>query len=83
MQCAAQREQLVETAAAIHSQLQAIDRGLALVRGLRMSPALLAGAAALALGLGSTRAVRLVGRGYLVFNTVQRLWRSLQRHEIR
>lgn len=83
VQCAAQREQLAATAAAINAQLQGVNRGLALLRGLRMSPAVLAGAAALALGLGSTRAMRLVGRGYLAFNTVQRLWRSLQRRELR
>ncbi len=81
LQCAAQREQLLQAASIIHSRLQSVDRGVELVRGLRLSPVMLAGAAALALGLGSTRLVRLLGRGYLVFNTVQRLWRSLQRAE--
>jgi len=79
LQCAAQREQLAHAVAEIQEQLQGVDRVIGIVRGFRLSPAMVAGAAAVVLGIGSTRAVRLVGRGWLVFNTIQRIWRMFRR----
>jgi len=78
LQCVAQRAQLAQARAAIESELRPLNRALAALHRLRISPTLLAGGAALALGLGSRRAAGFASRAWLVFSSVQRVWQLLQ-----
>lgn len=81
LRCTSQRQRMAEAMAAIDSDLQKVDRGLAMLRRIRISPLILAAGAALALGLGAGRTAGFVGRAWLLFNSLQRLKRSLSRPE--
>ena len=48
-----------------------------MVRRLRISPLILGAGAALALGLGAGRTMGYIGRAWLLFNSLQRLKRSV------
>jgi hypothetical protein len=77
LRATAQRQRLAEAMAAIESDLQKVDRGLAMVRRIRVSPLILAAGAAIALGLGTGRTFSFLSRAWLVFNSLQRLKRSM------
>ena len=77
-QCALQRQRLRDDLSALGAELKPVDRGLSMIRRIRISPALLAGGAALALGLGSRRAMGGVGRAFLVINSLRRVRQIVQ-----
>lgn len=77
-QCAAQRQQLRDALNTLGAELKPVDRGLSMIRRIRISPVLLAGGAALALGLGSRRALGGVGRAWLIINSLRRVWQVVQ-----
>jgi hypothetical protein len=77
LRCTAQRLRMTEAMAAIDANLQKVERGIAMVRNIRISPLILAAGAALALGLGAVRTVSLISRGWLLFNSLQRIKRSV------
>jgi len=77
LRCTAQRLRMAEAIAAIDADLQKVERGLSMVRRIRISPLIVAAAAALALGLGGGRAVNFLSRAWLLFNSLQRLKRSI------
>lgn len=74
-QCAVQRRALGASLQQVSGQLHTLDRGLGLVRGLRLSPMLLAFGAALALGMGATRVTRTFGSVLQILGLVSRWWR--------
>jgi len=78
LQCAAQRLQLLDAVVGIQRELGAVDRVLGFIRNFKVSPTMIAGVASMVLGLGTGRATRLVGRGWLLFNTLQRVWGLIQ-----
>jgi hypothetical protein len=77
LRCTAQRLRMQAALAAIDADLRKFERGVAAVRRFRIPPLILGVAAALALGLGGGRTVGLIGRAWVLFNSFQRIKRSL------
>jgi hypothetical protein len=77
LRCTAQRQRMAEVLAAIDADLRKFERGVAMVRKIRISPLVLGAGAALALGLGAGRTVGLIGRAWLLFNSLKRLKHSV------
>jgi hypothetical protein len=63
--------------ARIDADVKKFERGVAMVRRLRISPLILGAGAALALGLGAGRTMGYIGRAWLLFNSLQRLKQSV------
>jgi hypothetical protein len=80
LRCTAQRIRLAGALAAIEHDLQKVERGLSMVRKFRWSPLIVTGGM-LALGLGAGRSAGFVSRAFLIFETVQRIRRSLAKQE--
>lgn len=72
---AAQRRQLQAQIGAIEARFSSFDRGFMKVRSWVGRPLLLAGGAALLLGVGSGRALQLAGKAALLIATTRRLLR--------
>ncbi|MFI4866596.1 MAG: hypothetical protein ACHQDB_05765 [Steroidobacterales bacterium] len=72
-----QRQRMESALAAIAADLRKFERGVAAVRRFRISPLILGAGAALALGVGAGRTVGLIGRAWVLFNSFQRIRRSL------
>jgi hypothetical protein len=81
LRCTSQRQRMQAAIAAIAADLHKFDRGLAMVRRIRISPLVVAAGAALALGLGGGRTVGFLGRAWLLFNSLQRLKRAVMPSE--
>jgi len=77
LRCTAQRQRLEQSMAKITADLRRFERGVAAVRKFRVSPLMVGAAAALALGLGAGRTIGLVGRAWVLFNSLQRIKRSI------
>jgi hypothetical protein len=77
LRCTLQRQRMAAALAAIEADLQKLDRGVAMIRKFRVSPLIVAAGAALALGLGGGRTVGWLGRAWLLFNSLQRIKRTL------
>jgi hypothetical protein len=77
IRCTMQRQRMAAAVAAIDADLRKVERGLAVVRRIRISPLFLVAGAAIALGLGTGRTMSLVSRAWLVFNSLQSLKRSV------
>ena len=77
LRCTAQRQRMESALADIEADLRRFERGVATVRRFRLSPLILGAGAALALGLGAGRTVGLIGRAWVLFNSFQRIKRSL------
>jgi hypothetical protein len=77
LRCTAQRLRIETALAAIDADIRRFERGVAAVRRFRVSPLILGAGAALALGLGAGRTLGLVGRAWVLFNSFQRIKRSL------
>jgi hypothetical protein len=77
LRCTSQRQRMEQAMAAIEADLRKFERGVAAVRRFRISPLILAAGAALALGLGAGRTVGLISRAWLLFNSLQRIKRSV------
>jgi YqjK-like protein len=77
LRCTAQRQRMAEALAVIDADLRKFQRGVAMVRKIRISPLILGAGAALALGLGAGRTMGYIGRAWLLFNSLQRLKRSV------
>lgn len=77
LRCTAQRQRMEAALAAIEMDIKKFERGVAAVRRFRVSPLILGAGAALALGLGAGRTVGLLGRAWVLFNSFQRIKRSL------
>jgi hypothetical protein len=77
LRCTAQRQRLEHSIQQISSDLHRFERGVAAVRKFRVSPLLVGAAAALALGLGAGRTLGLVGRAWVLFNSLKRIKRSI------
>jgi hypothetical protein len=77
LRCTSQRQRMQVAMAAIEADLRKFDRGLDKVRKIRISPLIVAAGAALALGLGGSRTVGLLGRAWLLFNSLQRIKRAV------
>jgi hypothetical protein len=78
LQCALQREQFAKSAAEIGADLRFIDHGLNIVRNVRIVPMILGAISALGVASRAGGLVRLVGRAWLLFNTVKRIKRALR-----
>jgi hypothetical protein len=77
LRCTSQRQRMEASLAAIEADLKKFERGVARVRRIRIAPLILGAGAALALGLGAGRTVGFIGRAWLLFNSLQRLKRSV------
>jgi hypothetical protein len=77
LRCTAQRQRVEAAMATIDGDLKKFERGVAMVRRIRVSPLILGAGAALALGLGAGRTMGYIGRAWLLFNSLQRLKRSV------
>jgi hypothetical protein len=77
LRCTAQRLRMETALAAIDADFRKFERGVSAVRRFRISPLILGAGAALALGLGAGRTVGLIGRAWVLFNSFQRIKRSL------
>ena len=77
LRCTVQRQRMQAAMAAIDANLKKFERGVAMVRRIRISPLILGAGAALALGLGAGRTMGYIGRAWLLFNSLQRLKRSV------
>ncbi|HEY4974658.1 MAG TPA: hypothetical protein VII41_13680 [Steroidobacteraceae bacterium] len=77
LRCTAQRQRIEASLALIDADLKKFERGVAMVRRFRISPLVLGAGAALALGLGAGRTMGYIGRAWLLFNSLQRLKRSV------
>jgi hypothetical protein len=77
LRCTAQRLRMETALAAIDADFRRFERGVAAVRRFRVSPLILGAGAALAMGLGAGRTLGLVGRAWVLFNSFQRIKRSL------
>lgn len=77
LRCTSQRIRMAEAIAVIDADLQKVERGFATVRRIRISPLIIAAGAALALSLGGGRTVSFLSRAWLLFNSLQRIRRSV------
>jgi hypothetical protein len=77
LRCTTQRRRMEAALAVIDADLKKFERGVAMVRKIRVSPLILGAGAALALGLGAGRTMGYIGRAWLLFNSLQRLRRSV------
>jgi hypothetical protein len=77
LRCTAQRLRMEAALAALDADFRRFERGVAAVRRFRVSPLILGAGAALAMGLGAGRTLGLVGRAWVLFNSFQRIKRSL------
>jgi hypothetical protein len=77
LRCTSQRQRMEAAMAVIDADLKKFEHGVAMVRRIRISPLILGAGAALALGLGAGRTVSFIGRAWLLFNSLQRLKRSV------
>jgi hypothetical protein len=77
LRCTGQRQRIEASLATIDADLKKFERGVAMVRKIRLSPLILGAGAALALGLGAGRTMGYIGRAWLLFNSLQRLKRSV------
>lgn len=73
--CAVQRQQLGESAEEIEHQLGRFDRGLAAVRRVLRSPALVGGAIAVVALVGPRRLMRWGTKGLMLYSTARQLLR--------
>jgi hypothetical protein len=78
MQCALQREQLAQSIAGMEAGFSFVNRGVGVMRSTRLLPMILAALSAAGVLSRAGGAVRLVGRVWLIINTLQRLRRSLK-----
>jgi hypothetical protein len=72
---AVQRRALAENAEEIEHQLGRVDRGLAVVRRVLSSPALIGGAIAVVALVGPRRLLRWSTRGLMMYSTARQLLR--------
>jgi hypothetical protein len=77
LRCTSQRQRIEASLALIDADLKKFERGVSMVRKFRISPLVLGAGAALALGLGAGRTMGYIGRAWLLFNSLQRLKRSV------
>lgn len=75
--CAFEREQLAHEAESVEAELGRIDRGVRLARALTRPAVVTAGVAALTM-LGPGRALKLVGRGLMLWSTAKRLFKTVR-----
>lgn len=75
--CAAQRQQLAETAEEIEHELGRLDRGIEVVRRVLRSPAMIGGAIAVVALIGPRRLLRWGTRGLMFYATARRLTGTL------
>lgn len=73
--CAVQRRQLGESAAEIEHELGRLDRGVAIVRRVLRSPALIGGAIAVVALVGPRRLLRWGTNGLMLYSTARQLLR--------
>lgn len=73
--CAVQRRQLGESAEEIEHELGRVDRGLAMVRGVLRSPAMIGGAVAVVALVGPKRLLRWSTRALMFYSTARQLLR--------
>jgi YqjK-like protein len=73
LKAAAHRQQLGELVDSIEARTQGIDQVLLKARPFVRKPVLFAGAAAILLFVGPGRALRLLGKGMLMFSAARRL----------
>jgi hypothetical protein len=78
LQCALQREQLAHSVTELQGGFQFADRVIGVLRGLRVVPMLLAAVSAAGVVSRASGVIRLIGRVWLVVNTLKRLRQSLR-----
>jgi hypothetical protein len=74
-QCAVQRRQLAENAEEIEHELGRLDRGIAVVRRVLRSPAMLGGAIAVVALIGPRRLLRWSTSGLMLYSSARQLLR--------
>jgi hypothetical protein len=72
---AVQRRQLGETAEEIEHELVRVDRGVAAIRRVLSSPALIGGAIAIVVLVGPRRLLRWSTKGLMMYSTARQLLR--------
>ncbi|HEY3730682.1 MAG TPA: hypothetical protein VGL28_05405 [Steroidobacteraceae bacterium] len=80
LRCTAQRIRLAGALGAIEHDLHKVERGFSMVKKFSWSPLIVTGGL-LALGLRAGRSAGLLSRAFLIFETVQRIRRSLTKQE--
>jgi hypothetical protein len=78
LQCAQQREQYAHSVGEIQQSLQGLNRGLAILRGTRLLPMLLAAVSAAGVVSRASGVIRVIGRVWLIVQTFKRLKQSLR-----
>ncbi len=73
--CAVQRRQLADTAEEIEHELGRVDRGLAAIRRVLSSPALIGGAVAVVALVGPRRLLRWGTNGLMLYSSARQLLR--------
>jgi hypothetical protein len=73
--CAVQRQQLGESAEEIEHELGRVDRGIAAVRRVLRSPAMIGGAIAVVALVGPRRLMRWGTKGLMLYSTTRQLLR--------
>jgi hypothetical protein len=76
LQCAQQRAAFAQSVDDMQQSVQGLNRGLAMVRGTRFVPMLLAAVSAVGVLSRAGGVARLLGRVWVIWQTVQRLRRA-------
>jgi YqjK-like protein len=83
LQCALQREEFALQASHLREGLNTANRGIDVVRGLRIMPMIMAATSAAGLISRASGVVRLLGRAWFIISTLRRLRKSPSREAAR
>lgn len=78
LQCAQQRAQLAQSVGDMQDSVARLNKGLSLVRGLRVVPMLLAAVSAAGVMSRAGGLIRVLGRVWFIVQTLRRLRQSLR-----
>jgi hypothetical protein len=78
LQCAQQREQLAHSAGEMQHSVRSLNQGMAMLRGTRLLPMLLAAVSAAGALSRASGVIRVLGRVWFIVQTLKRLRQSLR-----